>query len=555
MYTEHFGLDQEPFSIAPDPRFLFLSQAHNEALAHLMYGFSHGGFVLITGEVGTGKTTLLRNLLDRTPPELDVAFVLNPRLTVRELLETLCDELGVPYNNADVHSVKQYIDLLNRHLLQTHQAGRSTVVIIDEAQNLSPAVLEQIRLLTNLETNERKLLRIILLGQPELADMLARNELRQLAQRITARYHLEPLQRQDIRAYVDHRIRKAGGHPQLFDDSAINALYRVSKGTPRLINIIADRALLGAYVEGVNQVSGTLVRRAANEVLDKNAHRTPWYRTTSAIAATVIALIVLAAYLWVSYSTGSSETASSEQTQQIVPAGRQASEAQTGNAMRPSQVPTSTSNPADSATASNSIETASSEGANEPANVRRPDLPTVTAQRMAYRAVFQLWGNDYPVDSSDIPCNFAPKAGLQCLGRRGGWNELNQINAPVVLELWDDEALPYHGALLERQGELYKLQIADTVQIVSPRDLRDHWYGAYVVLWQTPPNYLGSLRQGEEHSTVAWLHNRLREILPDSNTTGPADNLFDEQLHNLVLQFQAEHFSRAIQDYNPLPFV
>ena len=245
MYTDHFRLHSEPFSIAPDPRFLFLSDAHNEALAHLMYGFSHGGFVLITGEVGTGKTTLLRNLLDRTPPELDVAFILNPRLTVRELLETLCDELGISYNRESTQSVKQYIDVLNRHLLKTHQSGRSTVVIIDEAQNLSPAVLEQIRLLTNLETNDKKLLRIILLGQPELAAMLDKTELRQLAQRITARYHLTPLSKSEVSDYVRHRLSRAGGSPDIFTDGAVRALYRLSKGTPRLINVIADRSHAG----------------------------------------------------------------------------------------------------------------------------------------------------------------------------------------------------------------------------------------------------------------------------------------------------------------------
>ena len=566
MYTEHFGLSQEPFSIAPDPRFLFLSEAHNEALAHLMYGFSHGGFVLITGEVGTGKTTLLRNLLDRTPPELDVAFVLNPRLTVRELLETLCDELGVPYNSGDVQSVKQYIDVLNRHLLKTHQSGRSTVVIIDEAQNLSPAVLEQIRLLTNLETNERKLLRIILLGQPELADMLARDELRQLAQRITARYHLQPLRRQDIRAYVDHRLKKAGGHPQLFNDSAISALYSVSKGTPRLINIIADRALLGAYVEGVSQVTGTLVRRAAREVLDQGAHKPTWYRTPQFVAAVVIAVIALFAYALVVVlesnpgapaSTASSGTNSSNEIRRQD--GEQASEQETEQAtqqesiqLAPTQnVRTTPTEPLESANS-----TTGSPPATQPTSVTiaRPPLSSRITQRKAYQAVFQRWGSTYSLDEQDIPCNFAPKAGLQCLGRRGGWSEVNQLNTPVILELWDSEAQPYHAALLSKQGNRYELQLGDDVLLVSPRDLRDNWFGAYVILWQTPPNYRGSLRQGDEHSTVGWLHRRLLEIMPGQTAT-QTDNLFDEQLRNLVLMFQTNEGLLADGVVGPLTWI
>ena len=291
MYLAHFSLDQEPFSIAPDPAFLFLSDVHNEALAHLTYGFTHGGFVLVTGEVGTGKTTLLRNLLHRTPPELDVAFILNPRLTVRELLESVCDELGIRYDNTNTTSVKQYIDVLNRHLLQTHRDGRSTVLIIDEAQNLSPAVLEQIRLLTNLETNDKKLLRIILLGQPELADMLAQTELRQLAQRITARYHLSSLSRAEVHAYVKHRLHLAGGHPGIFSSRAMNTLYALAQGTPRLINVIADRAMLGAYVEGVHVVTPKLVKTGAREVLGAPPRRRAtlwWLASATAVLLSLI---------------------------------------------------------------------------------------------------------------------------------------------------------------------------------------------------------------------------------------------------------------------------
>ncbi|MFU8816778.1 MAG: ExeA family protein, partial [Pseudomonadales bacterium] len=289
MYENHFHLNQTPFSIAPDPAFLYLSEAHQEALAHLMYGFSHGGFVLITGEVGTGKTTLLRNLVKQTPEDLDVAFVLNPRLTVRELLETLCDELGVDYPKGAVLSVKQYIDALNRHLLATHSQGRGTVVIIDEAQNLSPAVLEQIRLLTNLETDKRKLLRIILLGQPELGELLSRNELRQLAQRITARYHLRGLSREDAYAYVIHRLARAGGSSRIFTRGALSRLYRISKGIPRVINLVADRALLGAYVEGRNRVNARLVQRAAGEVLGRPSYQRRWI-AAGLVAATATGL-------------------------------------------------------------------------------------------------------------------------------------------------------------------------------------------------------------------------------------------------------------------------
>ena len=297
MYDDYYRFKQKPFSIAPDPAFLYLSERHREALAHLMYGLrTDGGFVLITGEVGTGKTTLIRSLIDDVPDDLDVAFVLNPRLTVNELLETLCEELGIPERSDVATTNKHLIDRLNKHLLRTHALGRSTVVIIDEAQNLSPAVLEQIRLLTNLETNERKLVRIILLGQPELAEMLDRREMRQLVQRVTARYHLAALTREDARAYIAHRLSLAGGNPHLFTRGAAREAFRLSHGIPRLINVIADRALLGTYVEGRPRVTARIVRKAAREAFGQQVWLRP-HLWIGAVAAS--ALVVAGAWaLW-----------------------------------------------------------------------------------------------------------------------------------------------------------------------------------------------------------------------------------------------------------------
>jgi general secretion pathway protein A len=244
MYKDYFGLKELPFSIAPDPRYLYMSEQHREALAHLVYGMNtDGGFVLLTGEVGTGKTTVCRCLLEQIPENIDVAFILNPKLSVHELLASICDELRIQYPQGN-NSIKVFIDHINAYLLDAHARDRKTVLIIEEAQNLSTDVLEQIRLLTNLETNQQKLLHIIMLGQPELRDKLSRPELRQLSQRITARYHLGSLSRHEVYGYVSHRLSVAGGHRKLFPDSVIGTLHRLSNGIPRLINLICDRAML-----------------------------------------------------------------------------------------------------------------------------------------------------------------------------------------------------------------------------------------------------------------------------------------------------------------------
>jgi general secretion pathway protein A len=602
MYQEHFGLKQEPFSIAPDPAFLFLSDAHNEALAHLMYGFTHGGFVLITGEVGTGKTTLLRNLLNRTPPDLDVAFILNPRLTVRELLETICDELGVPYAKDELQSVKQYIDVLNKHLLKTHQSGRSTVVIIDEAQNLSPAVLEQIRLLTNLETNEKKLLRIILLGQPELAELLDRTELRQLAQRITARYHLTPLSKVDVVSYVSHRLARAGGNPNIFNAAALRALYRLSKGTPRLINVIADRAMLGAYVEGTFQVTRKLVTNGAKEVLGNQASVSSRYF----IGATAVVAVIAAVMIWAYISNTTEPVQPLEPNQTAQPSARsstpQGNQAQSSLQASPQSSPQITpqlnrqasakqssspiagadrgDEPAESNKAQDSINTTQqdeitiADGSIEviasfpqgelqqgelqqgdsPVDLRRPAGGTYNIRRRAYRAVFDQWGADYPLDSDKIPCDFAPGVGLQCLSKNGSWSEIATLDSPVVLELWDTQNAPYYAALLKSDGERYQISVGGQTMNASPRDLRDNWFGAYVVLWQTPPGYNGSLREGDNHPTVQWLHERLLELRPQAQLDAP-QRYFSAELRKAVIEFQRNEGLLADGIVGPLTWI
>lgn len=268
MYKRYFGLKEKPFHIAPSTRYLYLSELHREALVHLLYGINgEGCIILLTGEVGTGKTTICRSLIERLPDTTDIALIINPNLTITDLLETICEELHVAIGG-EAPSVKNYIDSLNRYLLDAHARGRNTTLIIDEAQNLDMEILEQLRLLTNLETDSHKLLQIVLIGQPELLRILDNPKYAQINQRITTRYHLEPLQPADVAAYIIHRIATAGGSERyrLFSKAALRHIIKTTKGVPRLINVLCDRALLGAYAENKDQVDLKIVRKAAREI-------------------------------------------------------------------------------------------------------------------------------------------------------------------------------------------------------------------------------------------------------------------------------------------------
>ena len=270
MYQRYFGLNANPFSISPDTRFLFLSKNHREAIAHLVYALGEkGGFIQLTGEVGLGKTTVCRFILGHLPKSMDVALLLNPRVNELGLLRSICHELQLSLP-PDV-SPTDLMHAINLKLIQNHAQNRQTILIIDEAQNLPEGTLEMVRLLTNLETNQQKLLRVILIGQPELAETLKQHNMRQVAQRITGRFHLAPLTQAETVEYIQHRLKIAGCGRPLFSKGALKTIHKLTEGTPRLINALCDRALMGAYSLGLPQANKKIIKQAALEALPERA--------------------------------------------------------------------------------------------------------------------------------------------------------------------------------------------------------------------------------------------------------------------------------------------
>src|SRR5574337_475578 len=397
MYKDYFHLAELPFSIAPDPRFLFMSARHREALAHLMYGLAReGGFVLLTGEVGTGKTTVCRCLLEQIPDNCDVAFIMNPRVSAAEMLATVCDEFHLAYPEGTTR-IKVFTDLLYGFLLRANAAGRRAVLIVDEAQNLDSEVLEQLRLLTNLETNTRKLLQIILLGQPELLAQLQRSELRQVAQRVVARYHLTHLSKAETAAYVGHRLQVAGAQPGLIPESLSGQIHRITGGIPRLINVVCDRALLGAYVESRRQVTAGILKKAAAEVL--GGSRADRRRSVAAAAALVAAVGAYLAQAWLP----GRDDALPASTAASLPSLPAASSASPADPIKPEA-----SAAASQAEGAMPAAPSAAEAQAKPENTASIDAPKSTddlawpaglppeqAEGGAYQALFERYGADY----------------------------------------------------------------------------------------------------------------------------------------------------------------
>jgi general secretion pathway protein A len=509
MYTSFFGLNEKPFTITPDPRYLFMSERHGEGLAHLVYGVTEsGGFIQLTGEVGTGKTTLVRTLLGQIPAEVDIALILNPQLSAVEFLMTICEELdvGLPKQR---YSAKALIDALNNHLLTAHARGRRTILLVDEAQNLSEGVLEQLRLLTNLETARQKLLQIILIAQPELREKLAKESLRQLAQRVTGRYHLEPLSADETSRYIDHRLRVAGALTEIFEPAAKREVYRLSGGVPRIINVICDRALLGAYSKEMRTVNRRLVRKAASEVSGQTVRPglLKWLVPVLGIAS----LVVAGTLVWTGFGT---DAAAPKSDQPRLPATPTAAEAGT---------------------------TIASVAATAGAAVTDVDrLFANYDDTTGYEALLALWGVGYDAGSGTA-CAQAEAAGLRCYFQRGTWSNIRQLDRPVILTLTGKDGTGHEMALVGLDGNTAMLATADDAVQVTVDDLSDYWFGQYMLVWRPADGAEDAVGPGMRGEAVRWLRQSLAKLEGRNETEAENADVYDAELEQQVMAFQRQH--------------
>lgn len=505
MYLEFYGLKEAPFSITPDPRYVFLSERHRDALAHLLYGVGKGGsggFVQLTGEVGTGKTTLCRLLLEQLPENTRVALVLNPKVSPIELLETICDELHLDVGDRK-GSLKGLVDTLNAFLLDAYAQGLRVVLIVDEAQNLSTESLEQVRLLTNLETPTQKLLQIILLGQPELRDKLDDPELRQLAQRITARYHLTPLDRGETEAYVRHRLAVAGAVRLPFSRLGLRALYARSGGVPRLVNVIGDRALMAGYAREQDAIGERLVDRAADETLPGTARY--WLHRYGRWAAAALVLVAVgAAATWYQRR----ESVSPVPPPVIAPA--------------PAIAPAPPAAP--------------------PAHTRLAVAMKADAdsELNAWTQLLSRWQvNSGEVSVRDAArCQAQVFAGLDCLRGHGTIDQLARFDRPLILILQRGDTQAH--ALLQGVDEnKVMLGFGGERYVIDKARLGELWAGEFIALWRLPATMPAHLHAGDAGDGVAWVQRQIAHLDGKGGEPGPA--FFDASLEERVRKLQVAY--------------
>ena len=573
MYVQYFGLKHEPFSIAPDPRYLFMSERHREALAHLLYGVKGGGggFVLLTGEIGAGKTTVCRCLLEQIPKRCNVAYIFNPKLTALELLKTVCEEFHVPvdaHEPGHVFTAKDYLDPFNKFLIETHAVGLNNVLIIDEAQNLSADVLEQLRLLTNLETNERKLLQIVLIGQPELRSMLRRPELEQVAQRVIARFHLDALSEDETAQYLRHRLAVAGLTSAMpFSQRAMQEIHHAARGVPRRINLVADRALLGAYAESVPRVDKRIVQKAAVEVfgaerraerLDALRHPSPWALGLGGVAAGLM-LAGLAVWLWphdgAAPAPSATAPAASAATAGAAPAASSIAAAASGPpAKATSAAPGLASD--GNGTAAVASAAAPVAAASAPLFLTAADIDARGAWRSeveAWRELAPQWGIALPASATE-PCTAVQRAQWRCFRTAsGGLPLVRQLDRPGFITLRDGSGRPAQALLLGLSPRAATLRIGrDTVEVTLV-SLANLWQGDFATFWRAPEGYSTILVGGARGPAVDALAAQLATLRGEPAPTVPV--LYDSALAARVIAFQTTQGLAADGRAGPTTFM
>lgn len=550
MYAEFFGLKQDPFSIAPDPRYLFMSERHREALAHLLYGIrGGGGFVLLSGEIGAGKTTICRCFLEQIPANCRVAYIFNPKLTVADLLKTICHEfhIEVRHDGPLPATIKDYLDPLNEYLLRSHAAGEHNLLIVDEAQNLTPHVLEQLRLLTNLETSERKLLQIVLIGQPELRQIVGRPDMEQLAQRVIARFHLGALSEEETRQYIQHRLEVAGLRgPNPFGDDALRRVHALARGVPRRINLLCDRALLGAYATGRSRVDRDMVEKAATEVFDQQVHDpaqtgqvTPsrWRRSVATLGLGALGGAAVAALLYTWWPRSEPQPPKTPVAQE--PAARTEAPAASAvnippQAQVPPQAPRDLAAPA------------------PPPARPAPGLPDAktlwTDENTAWRALATLW--DAELGGGDA-CASGLDQGLQCFRIfRMTVHGLRQLDRPALLQLQLPGQPTGWAMLTAMTNENATLRAGDRHWLVPLTALADVWRGDYATFWRHPPGQSGRITNARGTAAGDWMLDRLRQLQREGKLSAAA-----QDADSLLKAFQAAHGIETHGRASPMTFM
>lgn len=531
MYFDFFGLSENPFSIVPAPDYFYLSERHQQALTHLMYSLpgGTGGFVLLTGEVGTGKTTVCRTWLSQLSEQTALAYILNPSVNEIELLETICDEFAIPYQ-AGQDDLKRLYELLTEYLNHNHQHGRHSVLLIDEAQLLTPLSLELLKLLTQIEYQGQKLLKVVLIGQPELLALLRQESLLTLAQGINTRYHLLPLNYQDVCQYVKHRLGVAGCRLKVFSRMALKELQLHSNGVPRLINLICDQSMLAAFAQGKHQVSARMVRQVANE-LQGIQHQSAWRQLLEpyreAFAAVAFGLVIGAAVIGLTPDVNHQPAlAQLSHNSWFLPPWHTQSSFK-GRAV---------SGEADVQAGGNSINLHSKpyhqgqqhDFLNKLISQSRNMAP-------AMQSLYQIWGYSLPAERAD--CHTGSIVGLHCIkANNADMGQLKKMNHPVVVKMLDGDQQEYYVTL----AKIYRgveLLIAGQHIRVSEEWFMRHWQGELTLLWKAPLHFDGPLKRGDQGPAVAWLSESLAMLDPEQTHV---TDTFDSQLEQSLKRFQQQ---------------